>query len=54
MSCRTAPQRYTTTVYDEQALGALRAPPVPVCTVYDADGKAIATINPLTRERTPL
>ena len=33
---------------------ARRFRPLPVCTVYDAVGKPIATINPVTRERTPL
>jgi hypothetical protein len=33
---------------------ALAAPPLGVVTIYDAAGKAIATVNPVTRERTPL
>ena len=33
---------------------ALAAPPIPPCIIYDAAGKAVATMDPITRQRTPL
>lgn len=33
---------------------ALRKPPIPPVTIYDAQGRPVATMDPLTRKRTSL